>query len=277
MRERGRVAQEGETGGVRGRERWRQASAAALRMVRESEGEEVAAGVGGGADDASICPEVQAGGGEEVGQAGAGAEGEGAAKIGDGVGRVGEGAAVELDGAEAGDGVLDVIKGELEDVALALPQSVAGVLKAGPVEVGAQALMLSAPGAIAAVGIGGVARVGVKPVLEGVDGGGVGEEEDELLELVAGRERAGVGVVEGVEVGAAEQLHAHGGELAELDRGAAVPDQGIVGAGHGVEGVAALVEEGQDVLVAADGAGADEGEAAGLELDLKTSGGLTWP
>jgi hypothetical protein len=81
-------------------------------------------------------------------------------------------------------------------------------------------------------------------------------------------------VVEGIEVIAGEQLHAHAGDLAELERRGAVPDQGLVGAGEGVEGVAALVQEGQEVVVAADEVGEDEGEAAGLEVDLVAAGGL---
>jgi hypothetical protein len=124
-------------------------------------------------------------------------------------------------------------------------------VQAGPVDGGEEALVEGEPDAVA-LAAAGLLRVGVDPVLEGVDAGHVGEEEDDRLELLTEGAAGGRRVVEGIEVIAGEQLHAHAGDLAELERRGAVPDQGLVGAGEGVEGVAALVQEGQEVVVAAD-------------------------
>lgn len=162
---------------------------------------------------------MEAGGGEEVGEGFGAAEAEGVAVVGEGGVFVLVGLEVELEGAELGDAVFDVVEGDVEEVELALPEGFLVGLEAGEVGGAAEAGTEVEP-CLGALG-GGVAGVGVDPVLEGVDGGDPGEDADVAFELEAFGAGGGVGgggVVD-VEVFAAEEFHGHGGDFAELDRG----------------------------------------------------------
>lgn len=92
----------------------------------------------------------------------------------------------DLQGAELGDAILDVIERELEDVDLALPQGGPLGLEAGPVDGGEEAAVEGEPGVVAGGRVAAVLRVGVEPVLEGVDAGDVGQEHDGLYEAAGG-------------------------------------------------------------------------------------------
>src|SRR3989449_8310377 len=82
------------------------------------------------------------------------------------------------------------------------------------------------------------------------------------------------GFVEHVQVRRGEQLHAHRGHLRKFDGRVAVVDELLLARGQLVEGVAAFVEHGAHVVVAADGVGEDEWPAPLVQGALVASRGL---
>src|SRR3984957_1394169 len=102
--------------------------------------------------------------GEEFRQRPGAAEGEGGAVVGEGLLGVLLGFEPELQGAELGDAVFDVIERDVEQVELALPTGGAGGFVAGPVDAAAEAVEEGEPmgGALAF----GVAGGGGAPGLE---------------------------------------------------------------------------------------------------------------
>ena len=83
-----------------------------------------------------------------------------------------------------------------------MPGMVAGLLVARPVDDAAEPVEQRPPGGLALVA--GVAGVGVDPVLEGVDRGDPGEDQDDPLEQLAVRAVGARPAVERVEVAGPE-------------------------------------------------------------------------
>ena len=73
------------------------------------------------------------------------AEGQGGAVVGEGLSGVDFGFGPELQGAELGDSVFDVIEGGVEEMALALPEGFADGFPAGPVDGAAEAIQKGEP------------------------------------------------------------------------------------------------------------------------------------
>ena len=89
-------------------------------------------------------------------------------------------------------------------------------------------------------------------MLKRVDRGDPREDEHDALKVRdAGAAHFGV-VVKLAEVFAAEQLHRHRGDFAELDRRVAVRVQRLLLAGHRVKGMAGLVQQRLDVALHPD-------------------------
>jgi hypothetical protein len=109
-------------------------------------------------------------------------------------------------------------------------------------------------------------------VLEGVDRGDPGEKREQLLGVVApGSDGVGA-FIERIEMIVGEELHGHRRDFAEFDGRMAIEEQGVVACGEGVEGVAAFVQQREDVAVGAGGVHKDEGIADFLERRLIAAG-----
>ncbi len=89
----------------------------------------------------------------------------------------------------------------------------------------------------------------VDPVLEGVDRGHPREELDDALEVIALRALRVLLGIKSAQMRRGQQFHAHRGDLAKLDRRAAVGVQRQLARGEGVEGVAGLVQHGLDIAM----------------------------
>src|SRR5688572_11152990 len=234
-------------------------------------GQFLADGVHQGAEGFFGEVEDDAGGGEELGERAGAAEFQGGAVVGDRAVGVVAGFDPELEGAELGDAVFDVVEGDVEEVELGAPERLAVVLDAAPILLALEAVGEAKPFGLALRAR--VAGVGVDPVLERVDGGHPREEADDLLELGSARAGDIGGVfVEDLEVVGAQQFHRHAGDFAELHGRRAEEHQRLVAGGQAVEGVAALVQEGLDVALGAGGVHEDEGLAGLFEAGLVAAG-----
>ena len=103
-----------------------------------------------------------------------------------------------------------------------------------------------------------VARVRVDPMLEGVHRGDPRKDVHDPFQV---RAAGAVGLGRGIELFeelVAQQLHAHRGHFAELDRRAAVGEQILVARGQRVKGMAGFVQDGLHVALQADGVHEDE-------------------
>ena len=230
--------------------------------------------LGEGFDGFRAEVETAAGGGEEFGQGFAAAEGQGVLVLAKGFGVVAFGVGPDLQGAELGDAVFDVVEGIQEDVELAVPKVAAGVFVAGPIDFGAEAFHQAVPGGFSLRA--GVVGVGVYPVLKGVHGGDPWKDFDDAFEVFAAGAFGVVRFIEGFKVFVAEEFHAHGGDLAKFCGGVAVGHEVFLARGQGVEGVAGFVEDGFDVALDTDCVHENEREAGFGESCLIATGGFAF-
>ena len=111
-------------------------------------------------------------------------------------------------------------------------------------------------------------------MLEGVDRGDPGQDQHDALEQLAIGALSLGGVVKGIQVLGAEELHGHRGHLAELERALAIGGQRLAAAGQGVKRVPPLVQQGPHVAVETHGVHEDEGQAIVFECGLIAAGSL---
>jgi hypothetical protein len=163
--------------------------------------------LGEGFDGFGAEVETASSGGEKFGQGFAAAESQRALVLAKGFGVVAFGVGPDLQRAELGDAVFDVVKGIKEDVELAVPHIVAGVFVTSPINFGAETFHQAIPGGLA-LGAG-VVGVSVNPVLESIDGCNPWKDFDDAFEVFAAGAFGVVGFVEGFKIFVADEFHAH--------------------------------------------------------------------
>ena len=178
----------------------------------------------------------------------------------------------DLEGAEERDAVFDVVKGDEEDVELAVPVVFLRFLEPGPVLDPAEAPLQVQP-RLLALGYG-VAGVGIDPVLEGIYCGDPAEDPDIVFQFSDPRPVRLGRIIKNFIMLAAQMLHAHGGHLGKFRPGAAIGDQGFLPAFHGMDRVAGLVEQRAHVALEPDRVHENKGQAVLGEHGLVAAGGF---
>ena len=130
-------------------------------------------------------------------------------------------------------------------------------LQTAVVDAGQEAVPQFAPLVVEVSGIDVIRCIHVQPMLETIDDGHVGEEENIALQFLSEGSLVIGFVVETAfvlcPVGRAQQFHGHGCHLAEFHRRILVPDQRLAADGFGVvEGMSTLVQERDHVVGAAN-------------------------
>ena len=153
-----------------------------------------------------------------------------------------------------------------------MPQVGAHGFVPGPIHRAAEAVHESQPrgGALGA----GVVGMGVNPVLKRIDRGNPRKHGHDAFEMRAARTaRLGRGV-EFLDEFISQQLHAHGGDLAEFNGRAAIGEERFLARGQRVEGVAGLVEHRLHIALQAHGVHENEGQPRLGERGLITARSL---
>src|SRR5882672_1991217 len=183
--------------------------------------------------------------------------------------------APDLQGAGLRNSILDIIKRDGEQMELAVPVVRQRVVVAAPVLAAAQPALQVQPRALPVHPR--MAGLGVDPVLEGVDRRHPRVGREQPLQVLGPRAVRLRLRVELLEIGLAQELHAHRRHLGEL--GGIVPVEARIEmpALQRMERVAALVEQRLDVAVQARGVREDEGHALHLEHRLVAARRLPLP
>ena len=123
---------------------------------------------------------------------------------------------------------------------LAVPEEVEGLLLPGPVGVALKASHQGCP--CRRPLLAGVPRMGVNPMLEGINRGNPGEPREDLFKVVPPGAGRGLRGVKCTHLLVAQQLHAHRGHLADFHGRIAVGQEVHFHDGEGVEGVSRLMQ-----------------------------------
>jgi hypothetical protein len=95
----------------------------------------------------------------------------------------------------------------------------------------------------------GMILMSVEPVLESVDGGDPGKQNDHFFQKISIGSPRLFFVVNFIQESGPQQLHSHGGNFTELDRGLPIEKQRVVSALQRMKSVATLMEKSPDIPI----------------------------